>query len=285
METLLLRYYREIIKIHRKEFKAIKKNHNTKKPDYLNNEIITEQSEVVGEQTLKREIKRCKEILKMTRDIRIRLLLEMIRKQFLFYIVLFIPSTLQLLSVGEISLWGIMITWIMYVIIFAITAWILSKRDYREFTRTRIVSDIMKIEEERGKDNLHNTIYQTLSSRIPNQKGIKEYLADDNVFNVIHVVSVSLIGMIATVILTGVLLQNTNNEFYIYKSDGKSYVLLYQIESVLYFEKVKEIDDTLIIDITDQRIIKGDDVCLEYKKYKKVIKTDDMCNYERDLDL
>ena len=80
--------------------------------------------------------------------------------------------------------------------------------------------------------------------------------------------------MTVSVLATGIILLNSSNGFYTYHSDEKSYAVIYQNENVFYLEEAAEVDGTLIIDTSSQRIIKADDLSIVYKKYKKVIKSD-----------
>ena len=279
-EVIMLRYCREIYKTlirksknQKKRLRKIKRNrrrnHSYDEEEYRN--IIRE---------VDINIKQCNESLKSIQNLRKTLISGMMWKIFAFSILLLIPSTLQQLSFGRITFLGIVITWALYSLFYVFIARVFSKKTYREYSKERIVSEVKKAAEDNKLGEFFLTVSGSISQRRTQKIGFKDHFSDNNLSNLVIETISGLIFMIVTVLVAGILTLYFNKGYYTFQSDGKNYAVIYQNENIFYLEEAEEVDGTLIVDPSAQRIIKADDLSMQYKKYKKVIQTEDVKEQE-----
>ena len=273
-DLVVLKYYRELNKVSRRQLRKLKSKLKHSKRKLRRIRSSDDKELRIIENEINKEDKLLQKMQQSIHDLRKALAKGIAWKLVAASLLLCVPSTLQQLSFGKISFLGLIVTWIIYSLTFIVIARSFSKKDFREYSHKRIVSDVNKAENENNLSAFCSTISQSISMKKTQKKDIKDRFSDENIPNLLFEAFSGLFFMTVSVLATGIILLNSSNGFYTYHSDEKSYAVIYQNENVFYLEEAAEVDGTLIIDTSSQRIIKADDLSIVYKKYKKVIKSD-----------
>ena len=278
-ELVFLNYCREIKRIFQKSLRKQKKDlrHIRRKKRW--NRSFDEKEVRRLEKKISKDSKSLEETQQSIHKLRIALIKGMARRLLLCLLLLFIPSSLQLLSFGRISFQAIVMAWGIYSLSFVLPVRYFSKQIYHDYSRERIVSDINKASDNNQFEEFCKSLSESISEKKPQKEELFERFSDKNIPNIITEALTGIVFMIVTVLITGVLLLNTdlfntNITCYTCSSDGKNYAVIYQNESLFYLEEAEEVDGNLIIDTSSQRILKTDNLSLNLKKYDKVIKRD-----------
>ncbi len=271
-----LDYLREINKTNNREAKELKRKYRLTKRKLKSGLSYDENMlKEIGDK-IDKEIRSIQKTLQSIRNIKKTVVKGMAWKIASFSVLLFIPSVLHQLSFGKTTILGVLVSWAIYSFTFVLAARFLSRRAYRDLSHKRIVSEVKRARTENRLDDFFETIAPSKAQELFHMKKIKDCFSDNNLPTLLVEAMTGLFFMIATVLLTGILLLNTSNWFYTYHSEGKTYAVIYQNENVFYLEEAKEDGGYLIIDPSAQHILKADDLSLIYKKYDKVVRAEDL---------